>query len=174
MTTCMGDGRRRLLVRLLALLWLGTGPSFARTASAGNAHSQITAMINLAATYNRRGVSACGATSQEAVDLVASSGDRPALGVGEEQTGRRLYLDAGAEPRESLLRESLEMARADGNSQMTAAILNDLGNVLGLRQKYTEALTVFQDSVTAAHRCGNKLLAAEALSNAASTAHGPG
>jgi CHAT domain-containing protein/Tfp pilus assembly protein PilF len=170
MTRCTGDGLRPLLlVRLLALFWLGTSSAFAAPVSAGNTNNQIAVMINLATTYQSSAeYQRAEQLLQQAVDLAQSSGDRHALLLAKGKLGAACTMTRQLDRAESLLRESLEMARADGNSQMTAAILNDLGNVLGLRQKYPEALAAFQESVAAAG--SNKLLVAQALCNAASTA----
>ena len=171
MTRCAGDGLRRLLVWLLAVLWLGTGPAFAAPIGVGNINDQIAAMIKLAATYQSSGEQQrAEQLLQEAVDLAKSSGDRHTLILAKSRLGAACTMTRQFTRSESLLRESLEMARADGDSQMTAAILNDLGNVLGLRQKYEEALAAFQESVAEARKGDNKLLAAQALCNAASTA----
>jgi CHAT domain-containing protein/Tfp pilus assembly protein PilF len=167
----IGGGRNRLLVRLLGLLWLSTGPSFAGPASAGNTNSQIAAMMNLATTYQSSGQhERAEQLLQEAVDLAKSSGDRHAVVLAESKLGAACTMTRQLDRAESLLRESLEMARADGNSQTTAAILNDLGNVLGQRQKYAEALATFQESVAEARKGDNRLLVAQALCNSASTA----
>jgi len=166
MTRCTGDGLHRLLVRLLALLWLGAAPAFA-----SNTSDQIAAMINLATTCQSSGQhQRAEQILQKAVDLAKSSGDRHALVLAKSKLGAACTMTRQLNRAESLLRESLEMARAEGNSQMTAAILNDLGNVLGLRQKYTEALAAFQESDAEARKGDNELLAAQALCNAASTA----
>ena len=156
---------------MLALLWLGTGSSFAGPTGDGNTNSQIAALIKLSTACQSSGQhQRAEQLLQEAVDLAKSSGDRNALVLAKSKLGAACTMTRQLNRAESLLRESLEMARADGNSQMTAAILNDLGNVLGLRQKYAEALAAFQESVAEAGKGGDKLLAAQALCNAASTA----
>ena len=171
MTMCMGGGRNRLLVQLLGLLWLVTGPTFAGPASAGNTKSQIADLINLGTSYQSSGqYQRAEQLFQEAVELAGSSADRHALVLAKSKLGVACTMTRQLNRAESLLRESLEMARADGDPQMTAAILNDLGNVFGLSQKYAEALAAFQDSVAEARKGDNKLLAAQALCNAASTA----
>ena len=171
MTKCIGDGRCRLLIRLVALLWLGTASLFADPATAGNTNGQIAALIKLSAACQSSGQHPrAEQLLQEAVDLAKSSGDRNALILAMSKLGAACTMTRQLNRAETLLRESLEMARADGNLQMTGAILNDLGNVLGLRQKYAEALDVFQQSVAEARKGGNKLLIAQALCNAASTA----
>src|SRR5204863_2562161 len=75
-----------------------------------------------------------------------------------------------AERAGSLLRESLESAKANKDSKLAAAILNDLGNLLVTQQKYSEALTKYEESVAFARQTSNSLLTAQALCNAASTA----
>src|SRR5260221_4820181 len=144
MTRLNGDKQGQLLFLLVALLWIGGAPQVGAQAST-NA-DKVAVMINLAATYQSSGQhQRAEQLLQEAVDLAKSSGDRHALVLAKSKLGAACTMTRQLNRAESLLRESLEMARADGNSHLAAAILNDLGNVLGLRQKYAEALAAFQE-----------------------------
>jgi CHAT domain-containing protein len=62
----------------------------------------------------------------------------------------------------------LESARAEGDSQTTAAILNEIGKLLAGQQKYPEALAAFRESADLA-REKDRLLAGQALCNGAAT-----
>jgi len=81
-----------------------------------------------------------------------------------------LMMTLEADRADSLLRESLEAARADKDSKFAGAIFNDLGNLLATQQKYAEALTAYEESVALARQTSNSWLTAQALCNAASTA----
>ena len=70
----------------------------------------------------------------------------------------------------ALLHESLEAARAERDSNLTAAILNDLGNLLATQQKYAEASTALEESVALARQTTNSGLTAQALCNGAAAA----
>jgi CHAT domain-containing protein len=141
--------------RWLLLFWLAT------SARAGT--------LEQAATYQAAGQHQRAAQLlEDAVNQAKTSGDRKALILATSKLGVACTMTRQLDRAESLLRESLALARADGDTRMAAGILNDLGNVLSLRQRYPDALAAFQDSAAAAGH--HKLLAAQALCNAAATA----
>ena len=116
----------------------------------GNTNAEILTSVSLASAYQSIG------QQRRAVQILEDALARA------EKTGDR--------SRVALLRESLEAARADKDSNFAGAILNDLGNLLATRQKYAEALTNYEESVAFARQTSNSLLTAQALCNAASTA----
>src|SRR5262249_10519903 len=97
------------------------------------------------------------------------SGDRKTSTLAKSRLGAALVLNLRFERADPLLRESLESARAEGDSLTTAAILNELGNLLAAQQKNPEALAAFRESADLARK-GDALLTAQALCNASATA----
>jgi CHAT domain-containing protein len=135
-----------------------------------NFPSQIKAMTDLAAAYEALGQQRRAlALLEEAVELAQKSGERKSSTLAKSRLGAALVLNLKFERAETMLRESLESARAESDSQTTAAILNELGNLLATQQKYSEALAAFRESADLA-RESDRLLAAQALCNAAATA----
>src|SRR5207253_853051 len=79
-----------------------------------------------------------------------------------------VYVALGpSETAESYLKRSLAIAREAGNTNLTAAGLNNLGNLLATERKYEEAITVYRESIALADQGGDAALAVRALSNAA-------
>jgi CHAT domain-containing protein len=135
-----------------------------------NVPQQIKAMTDLAAAYQSLGQQRRAlALLEEAVEIAETSGERKASTLAKSRLGGALVLNLKYERAETLLRESLESARAEGDSQTAAAILNELGNLLAAKQKYSEALAAFRESTELARKT-DRLLAAQALCNAAATA----
>ena len=64
------------------------------------------------------------------------------------------------------LNEGLTMARDQGDSRLSADILNNLGNLLTLQERYSEALGAYLESKTLADKTDNYALATTALANA--------
>ena len=109
-------------------------------------------------------------TLSEAVDIANSGGDRDCVILAKSKLGAALTMILQPDRAESLLRESLEMARAETNSLLTAAILNDLGNLLLTQQKLDDALAAFGESCSLARQSGEGLLTAQALCGEAAAA----
>src|SRR5207249_751635 len=107
---------------------------------------------------------------EDALARAEKTGDRYRVTLVKSKLGAALIMTLEVERAASLLRESLEVARADKDSNFAGAILNDLGNLLATQQKYAEALTNYEESVAFARQTSNSLLTAQALCNAASTA----
>jgi CHAT domain-containing protein len=150
-----------------AAQWQKAGEEFRRQA---NVPSQIKAMTDLAAAYQALGQQKRAVqVLEEAVEIAEHSGDRKTSMLAKSRLGAALVLNLRFERAEKLLRESLESARGEGDSQTTAGILNELGNLLAAKQKYSEALAAFRESADLA-RESNRLIAAQALCNAAATA----
>ncbi|MEI6084972.1 MAG: CHAT domain-containing protein [Verrucomicrobiota bacterium] len=132
------------------------------------ANPEIEANVKLALSYQDLG------QHRRAVQVLEKTaglvGDRRQMILVKSKLGAALAMTLQPDRAESLLRESLEMARADKDSKLTAAILNDLGNLLASEQKRDEALAAFQESSVLARQAGDVLLTAQALCNAAATA----
>jgi len=136
----------------------------------GKVLAQIRGMTDLAVAYQALGQQRHAVEILEgAARLAEESGDRPSLTLAKSRLGAALLLTFQLERAEPLLHESLESARAEADSQMTAAILNETGNLLAAQQKYAEALAAFRESVDLVRK-SDRLLAAQALCNAAATA----
>ena len=136
----------------------------------GDTAAQIDSMVNLAGAYQALGQQR-GAVQilEQATSLAEKSGDRSRLILAESRLGAALAMTLQPERAEALLRKSLEMARADKSIRLSAAILNDLGNLLAAQQKRDEALAALEESVALARQANDPVLAAEALCNAAAT-----
>jgi CHAT domain-containing protein len=136
----------------------------------GNVPAEIKAMTDLAAAYQALGQQRHAVEVLDvAVGLAEQSGERKSRILAKSRLGAALVLNLKFERAETLLRESLESARAEDDSQTAAAILNELGNLLAAQQKYPEALAAFRESADLARK-SEQLLAAQALCNAAATA----
>lgn len=132
-------------------------------------------MVELAAAYQALGQHPKAVqTLSEAATLAEHGGNRASQILARSKLGAALAMTLQPEKAEPLLRESLEMARADKNTPLTAAVLNDLGGLLLIEQKSNEALAAFEESSTLARQSGKALLTAQALCNAAATAAGAG
>jgi CHAT domain-containing protein len=144
--------------------------SVAAFGSQGNREGQVEALIRLASGYHALGHHHQAIEQLEAArTIVEAHGDgknlvslKSSLGVANTLL-RRLNLA------ESLLRESLVLARQQGDEETTAVVLNNLGNCLLLRQEYAQAGKAFQESAALAASAQNLLLRAQALVNEALT-----
>ncbi len=137
----------------------------------GNVVAQIKCMTDLAGAFQALGQQRHAVQIlEEAVRLAEESGDRQSRTLAKSRLGAALVMTQEAERAASLLRETLEAAKTDKDSKLAGAILNDLGNLFATQQKYSEALTAFEESVALAGQTSNSWLAAQALCNAAATA----
>src|SRR5437867_9940190 len=110
--------------------------------SEGNTNAEILTSVTLASAYQsigqqRRAVQIL----EDALARAEKIGDRSRVALVKSKLGAALLMTLEAERAGSLLRESLEMAKADKDSKLAGAILNDLGNSLATQQEYAEALT---------------------------------
>src|SRR6266542_5987542 len=139
--------------------------------SQGNTNAEILTSVSLASAYQSIGQQRRAVQILEgALALAEKTGDRSRVTLVKSKLGAALIMTLEAERAASLLRESLEAARADKDSKFAGAILNDLGNLLTTQQKYAEALTAYEESVALARQTSNSWLTAQALCNAAATA----
>ena len=81
------------------------------------------------------------------------------------------YLSIGAvKEAKRHLEDSIAMAREAGRSDIEAATLNNLGNLLTAQKEYGEALDEYDKSINLSKKTGNQMLAAKASINAARAA----
>ena len=139
--------------------------------SQGKTNEEILTSISLASAYQSIG------QQRRAVQILEDSlaraekaGDRSCVTLVKSKLGAALVMTLETDRAASLLNEALEVARADKDAKISAAILNDLGNLLATQQKYAEALTAYEESVALARQTSNSWLMAQALCNAAATA----
>jgi CHAT domain-containing protein len=138
---------------------------------AGNTNAEILMSVSLAGAYQSIGQQRRAVEILEA-GLVRSErlGDRSLTTLVKSKLGAALVMTADGERAGLLLREALAAARAGNDPKLSAAILNDLGNLLGTQQEFAESLKSLEESVALARQTGNSWLTAQALCNAAATA----
>lgn len=148
--------------------WQKAVESFRRQ---GNTNAEIQTSLSLAGAHQSLGQQRRAAQIlQDTLARAESSGDRSLVMLVKSRLGAALILTLESERAGTLLREALESAKAEKNARLSAAILNDLGNLSATEQKFAEALAAYEESVTLARQTGNKGLTAQARCNAASTA----
>jgi CHAT domain-containing protein len=151
-----------------AVFWQRAAQTFQNN---GNTNAQVGALVKLSATYQALGQHPNAVqTLSEAVAIANRGGDRDSVILAKSKLGAALTMILQPDRAEPLLRESLELARTETNSLLTAAILNDLGNLLLTQQKLDEALTAFGESSNLARQSGDRLLTAQALCSEAAAA----
>src|SRR6266700_1732554 len=102
----------------------------------GNINAQVEALVNLAAAYQALGQHPKAVESlSEAAVLADRGGDRARQILAKSKLGAAWTMTLQPEKAEPLLRESLVMARADKDTALLAAVLNDLGDLLVTEQK---------------------------------------
>ena len=148
--------------------WQKAVDSFRRE---GNTNAEIQTSLSLASAYQsigqqRRAVQIL----EEALVRAQNTGDRSRITLVKSKLGAALIMTLETERAGSLLRDALEAAKADKDSRLAAAILNDLGNLSATEQKFAEALAAYEESIKLARQTTNTSLAAQALCNAAATA----
>lgn len=148
--------------------WQKAVDSFRRE---GNTNAEIQTSLSLASAcqsigQQRRAVQIL----EEALVRAQNTGDRARVTLVKSKLGAALIMTLETERAGALLREALETAKADKDSRLAAAILNDLGNLAATEQKFADALTAYEESIKLARQTTNTLLAAQALCNAAATA----
>ena len=134
-------------------------------------NAEILVSLSLASAYQgmgqqRRAVQIL----EDALARAEKTGDRSRVTLVKSKLGAALIMTLEADRAASLLREALEAARADKDTQVAASILNDLGNLSATQQKYAEASTAYEESVALARESSNSWLTAQALCNAAAAA----
>jgi CHAT domain-containing protein len=135
----------------------------------GNTNAVIETSVSLAAALQSAG------QQRRAVEiltdaLASAEASHHKVTFVESKLGAALVLTPDTDRARLLLQEALGAAKADGNADLSASILNDLGNALTSQQKYAEALNCYDQSASLARQASNALLRAQAHCNAAQTA----
>lgn len=137
----------------------------------GNTNAEIRTSLSLASAYQSIGQQRHAVQIlQDALARAERAGERPLVTLVKSKLGAGLVMTLETERAGTMLQEALEQAKAENDSRLAAAILNDLGNLSATQQKFPEALTAYAECVTLARQTSNTWLTAQALCNAAATA----
>jgi CHAT domain-containing protein len=132
---------------------------------------EVDAQIRLAAAYEAVGqFSDAIGLLNDAVGLATVAKDRPRIILAKSNLGEAYSYTRRSDYAETNLREALALALADRDLKAVASIQNSLGNLLASQDKLGDALEAYLESASSARQAHDRLLAAKALSNAASTA----
>lgn len=139
----------------------------------GNTNGVIETSVSLAAALQSAG------QQRRAVEiltdaLASAEATHERVTFVKSKLGAALVLTPEIERGRLLLQEALEAARAEGNDELSATILNDLGNAFASEQQYTTALNCYRESWTLTQQTSNNLLQAQARCNAAEAAEQAG
>jgi len=134
-----------------------------------NTNAEILTSISLASAYQSLGQQRRAVQVLERALAQAEAARDPQVTLVKSKLGAALVMTQEPQRAEPLLREALATAKDDHNTVLSAAILNDLGNLLAGEQKVPEALQAYEDSFTLAQQTSNSRLAAESLCNAAAS-----
>lgn len=144
--------------------WRGAAQQFE---AHGDTRSQIEALVNQGIAHQALGDTRSAVTTLEhAVALAEKIQDRAALLLAKSSLGSACTCSRQAAEAEHNLRESLTLADELHDSATTAAVWNNLGNLLAARGAADDALAAF----TEAGKTTNRLLAAKSSANAAAVA----
>lgn len=133
----------------------------------------IDAQIRLAAAYENIGqFSDTIRLLSEAVTLANAANDRQRIILAKRDLGEAYSYARRPDFADANLHEALVLALADQDQEAAAAIYNSLGNLLASQDRPADALEAYLESASSARQAHDRLLAAKALSNAASTAMG--
>jgi CHAT domain-containing protein len=136
-----------------------------------NTNAEIQTSLQLASAYQSLGQQRRAVQILEGTLVRAeSAGERSRVTLVKSKLGAGLVLTLEAERAAAMLNEALEAAKADKDSRLAAATLNDLGNLFATQQKFPEALKAYDECIALARQTGNQGLVAQALCNAAATA----
>jgi CHAT domain-containing protein len=136
----------------------------------GNTNAEIQTSLSLASAYQSIGQQRRAVQILEETLVRAEGSGRSQVALVKSKLGAALIMTLETERADSLLREALATAKADKDSRLAAAILNDLGNLSATEQKFAEASTAYEESTALARKTSNTWLTAQALCNGASTA----
>jgi CHAT domain-containing protein len=140
-------------------------------ASQRNSKGQVKALVSLSAAYQALGQHRLASRTLElTVQLAETSPDRPSLLAAQNEAGVVCGCLSQFQRAEQTLRDALRAARDQGDTNMAATVLNNLGNLLAGRNKIDDALSAYTESVNLAQQATNRLLAAKASANAAAVA----
>lgn len=135
---------------------------------AGKVNEQIDALNLLAQAYLALGQHKKAFPALEtALALAVRSGDRPRIAALKAGLGNA-YLTVGrTDAASQYLNEALGLADEQKNAGLSAAILNNLGNLLTIQKKYPDAIDAYTKSGILAKASGDVALAARAMINGA-------
>ena len=135
---------------------------------AGRLGEQSEALISLAQAYKALGYYTKALQGlQSASDLVTRAGDRFRLARIKDIAGN-LYLTAGQSVEaDQNLKEGLQLARELQDPVLSAAILNDIGNLRVTERKYEDAIRAYAESSALALATKNHAVVVRSLTNAA-------
>jgi len=132
---------------------------------------EVDAQVRLAAAYEAVGqISDAIGLLNDAVRLATVAKDRRRIILAKSNLGEAYSYTRRSNFAETNLREALALALADQDLKAVASIHNSLGNLLASQDKLGDALEAYLESASAARQAHDRLLAAKALGNAASTA----
>ncbi len=132
---------------------------------------QVEALVNLAGAYHWLGQPRLSSeTSARAITLAEPTKDRRLLLLAKSSLGVAGTCGRQADWAERRLREALTLAEQLNDPQASAAIWNNLGNVLAEQGKVAESLDAFRQAATLAGQASLDLSLARARCNAAAIA----
>src|SRR6266498_3625372 len=145
--------------------WLAAADHYKQ---AGQPRGQTTALTQLAHAYQALGQYRKAVQSLSlALEIAQKAQDHVQVATVLGSLGQVSLITGPLDAAQETLQEGLRLSREAGNTTLTAAILNDLGNVLASQHKYGEALNVYMESVQGAEQSHEHALAGRALTNAA-------
>ncbi len=140
-------------------------------ASQHNTKGRVKVLVSLSAAYQALGQHRLALRTLElAGQLAETSPDRPSLLATQNEAGVVCGCLSQFQRAEQTLRDALRVARDQGDTNMAATVLNNLGNLMAGRNKIDDALSAYAESVNLAQQVTNRLLAAKASANAAAVA----
>jgi len=129
-------------------------------------------LIHLAATYQALGnYSDAISTLQQALAFAQHSNIPAQLVLVHSYLGDILLATQNLEEAQNHLESQLELAYTLDDKFVLANLLNNLGNVFSVQQKYPQALANYQQATNIAKQLGNVLLQVQTLSNQAQVYH---
>ena len=142
----------------------------ARLYEAGEKFSQqSSALVHLAQAYQALGQYRDGLQNLDlALALAEKSGDRAQVAVAMAAAGNVYIATGPSEIARKYLDEALRLARELNNQDLSANVLNNLGNLLTQQKNHTQAIAAYQESAAIAAARNSRLLVTTSLINAAS------
>jgi CHAT domain-containing protein len=150
-----------------AASWMTAARSYER---AGRPADQVAALIHLSQAESGLGRYGDAVRTLElALTVAANSGDGYGLASVLSALGNVHIVVGPPELAATYLDRALVMAREASASALTAATLNNRGNLFATESKHVEAVAAYRESIALAERTMDRGLAARALINAASS-----
>jgi CHAT domain-containing protein len=134
-------------------------------------NGQVSALINLASVHQAVGQQRLAFQAlEQAGKLAAHSPNQRARLATRNELGIVCGCLNQYQRAMQTLRDTLAASREQGDSKMTATVLNNLGNLLAAQDETDDALNAFKESASLAQQVTNRTLAAKAFANAAAVA----